>query len=103
MSEFPLVSLAGIAKDYPKVATGGDRLRTLASLMLRSGDFPHFRALEDINLEVHRGENGAQRGVMPEVGCAQATMGRPPTGGSPCGTTTTPETKIGSPFIPVER
>ena len=47
MSEAPLVRLAGVAKDYPKVATGGDRLRTLVSLMLRSGDFPHFRALED--------------------------------------------------------
>ena len=30
-----LVSLAGVTKDYPKVSTGGDRLRTLAGLLLR--------------------------------------------------------------------
>ena len=70
MSE-PLVSLAGITKDYPKVATGGDRLRTLASLILRSGEFPHFRALEDIDLEVHRGESVA---LVGENGAGKSTL-----------------------------
>ena len=70
MSE-PLVSLAGITKDYPKVATGGDRLRTLMSLILRSGEFPHFRALEDINLEVRRGESVA---LVGENGAGKSTL-----------------------------
>ncbi len=67
----PLVSLAGITKDYPKVATGGERLRTLVSLMLRSGEFPHFRALEAIDLEVHRGESVA---LVGENGAGKSTL-----------------------------
>ena len=70
MSE-PLVSLAGITKDYPKVATGGERLRTLASLILRSGEFPHFRALEAIDLEVRRGESVA---LVGENGAGKSTL-----------------------------
>ena len=50
-----LVSLAGIAKEYPKLATGGDRARTLAALLFRLGEIPHFTALEDVSLEVKRG------------------------------------------------
>jgi lipopolysaccharide transport system ATP-binding protein len=71
VSALPLVSVAGVAKDYPKVATGGDRLRTLFSLMLRSGDFPHFRALEDIDLEVRRGESV---GLIGENGAGKSTL-----------------------------
>ena len=70
MSE-PLVSLAGITKDDPTVATGGERLRTLASLILRSGEFPHFRALEAIDLEVRRGESVA---LVGENGAGKSTL-----------------------------
>jgi lipopolysaccharide transport system ATP-binding protein len=66
-----LVSLKGVAKDYPKIATGRDRLRTLAALMLRRGEFPHFRALDAIDLEVHRGESV---GLVGENGAGKSTL-----------------------------
>jgi ABC-type polysaccharide/polyol phosphate transport system ATPase subunit len=66
-----LVRLSGVSKDYPKVATGGDRLRTLLALLLRRRDRPHFRALEGIDLEVKRGESV---GIIGENGAGKSTL-----------------------------
>jgi len=79
-----LIRLEGVTKDYPKVSTGGDRLRTLAALLFRRGDLPHFRALEDVSLEVMRGhsfgicgENGAGKSTLLKViaGVVRPTLG----------------------------
>jgi len=66
-----LVRLEGVGKDYPKVSTGGDRLRTLAALLFRRRDMPHFRALESIDLEVLRGESV---GIVGENGAGKSTL-----------------------------
>jgi lipopolysaccharide transport system ATP-binding protein len=67
----PLIHLRGVTKDYPKVATGGDRLRTLAALLLRNADMPHFRALENIDLDLRRGESV---GIIGENGAGKSTL-----------------------------
>jgi lipopolysaccharide transport system ATP-binding protein len=66
-----LVRLQGVTKDYPKVNTGGDRLRTLAALLLHRHDAPHFRALDKVDIEVRQGES---LGVIGENGAGKSTL-----------------------------
>ncbi len=66
-----LVQLQGVTKDYPRNLTGGDRLRTLAALLFRRKDIPHFRALDAIDLVVRRGES---LGVVGENGAGKSTL-----------------------------
>ena len=66
-----LIRLAGVTKDYPRIATGTDRFRTLAALLLRSGTMPHFRALESVDLELRRGQS---LGIIGENGAGKSTL-----------------------------
>ena len=67
----PLIRLAGVTKDYPRIATGTDRFRTLAALLMRSGRMPHFRALESVDLELARGQS---LGIIGENGAGKSTL-----------------------------
>jgi lipopolysaccharide transport system ATP-binding protein len=66
-----LLRLQGVTKDYPKISTGGDRLRTLAALVFKRSQVPHFRALDAIDLEVRQGESV---GIIGENGAGKSTL-----------------------------
>jgi lipopolysaccharide transport system ATP-binding protein len=66
-----LIRLAGVTKDYPRIATGTDRFRTLAALLMRSGRMPHFRALESVDLEMREGQS---LGIIGENGAGKSTL-----------------------------
>ena len=66
-----LIALRGVTKDYPKISTSGDRMRTLAALLFRSRELPHFRALDAVDLEVRRGES---LGIVGENGAGKSTL-----------------------------
>jgi lipopolysaccharide transport system ATP-binding protein len=66
-----LVRLQGISKRYPRTGTSADRLRTLWALVSRRGGVPAYEVLQDISLEVRRGESF---GIIGENGAGKSTL-----------------------------
>ena len=66
-----LIRLRSVTKDYPRISKGTDRLRTMAALLFRSREMPHFRVLEDIDLDLRKGES---LGIVGENGAGKSTL-----------------------------
>ena len=66
-----LVRLQGVGKDYPLLATGASRARTLLSLLAGHGAVSHATALDGIDLEIHRGD---AVGIVGENGAGKSTL-----------------------------
>lgn len=67
----PIIHLEGVSKEYPKLVSGRDRLRTAADLFLHRQAPAGFRALHDISLRVARGESV---GIIGENGAGKSTL-----------------------------
>jgi len=81
----PLLTLAGVGKDYAKVESRGSRLRLVFDLLRGHGAAHVFRALDDVSFSMARGEslgiigeNGAGKSTLLKVvaGVIQPTRGR---------------------------
>jgi len=67
----PLVLARGLGKAYPKVHRSGDRLRALGRLLLRGEDGDRVSVLQDVDLEIRRGES---LGLIGDNGAGKSTL-----------------------------
>jgi lipopolysaccharide transport system ATP-binding protein len=82
---FPLLRLQGVSKSYPVPLSAGDRFGILWALLRGQRAEREFAALQEINLEVYRGqslglvgENGAGKSTLLKIiaGVVKPTRGR---------------------------
>jgi len=66
-----LVSMEGVAKVYPRVYKPGERLRAFGSLLLGRNPAHGAEVLQDINLNVVRGQS---LGIIGENGAGKSTL-----------------------------
>ena len=67
----PLIEARGLGKAYPKVHRSADRLRALARLLFNAGGGERVSVLQDVNLDVARGES---LGLVGENGAGKSTL-----------------------------